>query len=696
MQISFGERRFRLGILAWVAVGVAAYWLLPWVALEYGLFDATSDEYLDALGWRFDRISLFVPVLLLAFCPTISSRLSRQMQGRLIAALACLATCLLAGGFMYTGNSMGLGTGVILLVLAALFAYGIARLGFLQGDTFISGTVVYIIFIIAIFVFYPVLRIFMQVFENSDGGFAPLQFFRIISSFGIGRVVLNTLVLAISVGAVTTLLGLLFALCAVRSTSPLRLLMRIFYILPIITPPFVVGMSLILLFGRAGVLNDALMALLGDGGLFIPEGGAGLFQRSGYIYGFPGIFLAQILALTPVSYMVIVGMLTSINPAMEEASLTMRGSRWTTLRRVTLPLLAPGLANAFLLGVISSAADFGNPLVLGGEYDVLSTEIYFSIAGAQLDFAKAAALGILLLLLSLSIFLIQKKYLSRKSFVTVTGIQTSANVTPLPGTLQKYLSVFVCGWLALITVLYASIFLGGFVKQWGADYTLTLSHHQELWTNGFASGAWPSFTNSLLFSCIAAPLTAILGILIAYVLTRKKFIGHGIIDFGTVLIFAVPGTVTGIAYIMAFNTAPVELTGTAIILVITMAIRAMPVGIRGGMSALSQISTSLEEASLLQRAGSFKTLRSVLLPLLRSTIISSTAYSFIRSMTTVSAVIFLASAGTNVATTYILSRVESGDNGVAVAYGSVLILTMLVFTLLVQLITGRSRVEKQM
>ena len=256
--------------------------------------------------------------------------------------------------------------------------------------------------------------------------------------------------------------------------------------------------------------------------------------------------------------------------------------------------------------------------------------------------------------------------------------------------------MFVCGWLLLIGVLYVSIFLGGFVKQWGADYTLTFMHHKELWTNGFSSGGWPSFMNSLIFSFIAAPLTAILGILIAYILTRKRFVGHGVIDFGTVLIFAVPGTVTGIAYIMAFNTAPIELTGTAIILVITMIIRAMPVGIRGGMSALSQISPSLEEASLLQRAGSFKTLRSVLLPLLRSTIISSTAYSFIRSMTTVSAVIFLASAGTNVATTYILSRVESGDNGVAVAYGSVLILTMLAFTLLVQAVTGRSRIEKQM
>ena len=254
---------------------------------------------------------------------------------------------------------------------------------------------------------------------------------------------------------------------------------------------------------------------------------------------------------------------------------------------------------------------------------------------------------------------------------------------------------FVVLWFVLVGVLYVSIFLGGFVNQWGADYTLTLSHHLELWSKGLESGAWPSFLNSLSYALLAAPLTTLVGVLIAYILTRKKFHGRGIIDFGTVLIFAIPGTVIGVAYILSFNTAPIELTGTAIILIITMAIRAMPVGIRGGMSALSQISESLEEASVLQRAGSLKTIRSVLIPLIRSTIVSSTAYSFIRSMTTVSAVIFLATAGTNVATTYILSRVESGDTGIAVAYGSILILTMLLFTLAVEVITGRSRVEKQ-
>jgi iron(III) transport system permease protein len=477
---------------------------------------------------------------------------------------------------------------------------------------------------------------------SRDGSFAPFQFFRILTSFGVSRVVFNTLVLAISVGAATTLFGLIFALYAVRATTRLRYAIRILYILPIITPPFVVGMSLILLFGRAGMVNDVLMFLFGPTGFFTAAGSEGIFERSGYIYGFTGIFLAQTLSLTPISYMLLSGMISTINPSMEEASLTMRASRWLTLRNVTLPLIRPGIANAFLLGMISSAADFGNPLVLGGEYDVLSTEIYFSIAGAQLDFGKASTLGLILLFLSLAVFMIQKRWVGQTSYVTVTGIQTAGNVTPLPKKMQQLFTVFISVWLVLVGVLYFSIFLGGFVKQWGADYSLTIAHHRELWMHGFASGGWPSLKNSLGYSFIAAPFTTMMGVLIAYIVTRKQFWGRGVIDFGTVLIFAIPGTVIGVAYILAFNTPPVELTGTAIILIITMAIRAMPVGIRGGMSALSQISPSLEEASLLQRAGSAKTIRSVLIPILRPTIVSSMAYSFIRSMTTVSAVIFLA------------------------------------------------------
>ena len=682
---------FKPSVIApWTLLGILAYFFLPWLALEYGLTDATFDEYLDALGWKNNGTTFIVPLFFFLFLIAPRFVSSSRHCGLLFTGASTFAVLATFAYFIAADLSMGLGTAVILLALSALFAIGVAEIGFQRGDRFIAGSVIFVIFLVCVFIFFPTWTIFQTLLFNSEGSFAPLQFFTIVTAFGVGRVIFNTLLLAFSVGAATTLFGLLFSLYASRTTSPLRYLIRVFYILPIITPPFVVGMALILLVGRAGMINDALMFLFGPQGILLP----GTFARSGYIYGFWGIFLAQTLSLTPVAYMVLNGMLATINPAMEEAALTMRAGRWETLRDVTLPLLRPGIANAFLLCMISSAADFGNPLVLGGDYDVLSTEIYFSIAGAQLDFAKASALGVLLLLLSLSVFMIQKRWVGQKSYVTVTGIQTAGQVIPLPARLQKMLSVFVVVWLLLVGILYFSIFLGGFVKQWGADYTLTIAHHEELWLGGFSSGAWPSFINSLLFAFIAAPVTALIGILIAYIISRKSFFGRGIIDFGTVLIFAIPGTVTGVAYILAFNTPPVELTGTAAILIITMAIRAMPVGIRGGISALSQISESLEEASVLQRAGSLKTIRSVLIPLIRSTIVSSMAYSFIRSMTTVSAVIFLATAGTNVATTYILSRVESGDTGVAVAYGSILILTMLVFTLAVEVITGRSRVER--
>ena len=682
-------------VLSWIFIATMAYCFLPWTALEYGITDFTMDELLDALGWKYNKATLAVPLLLVLLAPFAWIKLPGKRSGWIFTVVSGAAIGMLLLSFIAFKASMGLAAGVIVMCLAALFAIGISELGFQRGDTFIAGAVIFVIFMVVMFVFFPVWEIFRNVLFNKAGEFVPFQFFRIITSFGVGRIVWNTLRLAFIVGATTTMCGLIFALYSVRATTRFRYLIRVFYILPIITPPFVVGMSLILLFGRAGMINDGLMFLFGPAGIFTPEGGQGIFERSGYIYGFLGIFIAQTLSLTPVSYMVISGMLSSINPAMEEASLTMRASRWTTLWKVTLPLLRPGIANAFLLGMISSAADFGNPLVIGGEYDVLSTEIYFSIAGAQLDFAKAAALGLLLLFLSLSVFYIQKKWIGKKSYVTVTGVETSGNVTPLPSGLQRGITLFISFWFILVGIVYVSIFLGGFVTQWGADYSLTLSHHMELWSKGLESGAWPSFLHSLSYSVLAAPLTTLVGVLIAYILTRKQFYGRGVIDFGTVLIFAIPGTVIGVAYILAFNTAPIELTGTAAILIITMAIRAMPVGIRGGMSALSQISISLEEASMLQRAGSLKTIRSVLLPLLKSTIVSSMAYSFIRAMTTVSAVIFLATAGTDVATTYMLSRVESGDTGVAVAYGSVLILTMLIFTFLVQLFTGRSRTDKQ-
>ena len=222
------------------------------------------------------------------------------------------------------------------------------------------------------FVFYPVITILVSALQNNDGAFAPGEFFAkffdrsvwgldcVTSHLRCG-VAWNTLFLAVLVGIGTTALGLAFALIATRTNMRLKGTLRVLTILPIITPPFVIGLALILLFGRSGTVTALLSNWFG-----IPP--------SRWIYGLPGILIAQLLAFTPIAFLVLIGVVQGISPSLEEAAQTLRARRWTRVRTVSLPLMRPGLANAFLLGFVESMADFGNPLVLGGNFDVLSTE----------------------------------------------------------------------------------------------------------------------------------------------------------------------------------------------------------------------------------------------------------------------------------------------------------------------------------
>ena len=693
MAVSAHRGFWKDPLLRWVFLALLAFVFLPWKGLEYGIFDVTSDELLDAYGWSSLNSSIVSMAALALF-------ILRPWRG---SGKANVIDAVLAGGAFLgiilvaslLNEPLGYGAFVQLVSFGGILALALARIGFIQGDPFMTGAILIVVTLIVIFIFFPVSTIFSKVLIDENGVFTPFAFFNTITGIGIGRTMWNSLKMAIVVGISTTFLGLVFALFVGRITQRFKGLIRVFSILPIITPPFVIGLSLILIFGRNGSINDILLMLFGDGGLFIGAGNEGWFERSAYIYGFWGIFLAQTLSFTPISFMLLMGMVSTITPALEEASLTMRASDWQTFRYVTIPLLRPGIANAFLLGMISSLADFGNPLVLGGDYDVMATEIYFSIVGAQLDYARASTLGIALLVFSLIGFLIQRHWIGKKSYVTVTGKGAAGSFQRLPRWIERSCTTIVVIWILFTAILYGSILLGGFVVNWGADYTPTLSHYEELWGRGFGYGAWPSFITTLSFAAVGAPLTALFGLLVAYVTTRRRFVGRNLVDFGAMICFAIPGTVIGVSYILAFNTPPFLLTGSAVIIIISFVARNMPVGIRAGVSGLAQIDPTLEEASLTQRASSLRTIFTVVLPLLRPALISAIVFSFVKSMTTVSAIIFLVTAETQVATTYILGRVEDGDYGQSICYGSVLIVTMLTVILIVDKVVGRARTEER-
>jgi iron(III) transport system permease protein len=704
-----------------LAVGWLSLIFLPWYAVPGGFWSfawlgATGDpESAPALFQILLHERYWLLPLLLSFAlpmPALLARRSSDPNLVIIAAACGLFVFFLQGfavglrgwsvgwpaaifGQVEPQPGMGMGALVVALALLLLLSAGLARKGALRSDYFLVSSLAVIVASILLFVFFPVANVLIAAAIDAAGSYSLGALFARLSGEDIWTlaclsgarcgVLWNSLALAVATGLTTTLLGLGLALLHRRTGFRAKSLLRALAILPIITPPFVIGLGIILLFGRNGVATIALSEWLG-----IPP--------SRWIYGFFGLLLVQTLAFVPIAYLVLIGVVEGVSPSMEEAASTLRAGRWRIFRTVTLPLLRPGLANAFLIGFVESLADFGNPLVIGGNFDVLSTDIFFAIVGSQNDPGRAAALAIILLVLTLSAFVLQRRWLGNRSYTTIAGKGDAGNPAELPRRVRLLVYGATVPWLAFTAIVYAIILAGGFVHSLGIDNTPTLKHYITAfgveWTGSgllWTGRAWPSFWTTMQLAALAAPPTAAIGLLTAYLLNRQRFIGQTVFEFMTMLSFAIPGTVIGVSYIFAFNVPPIELTGTALILIICFVFRNLPVSIRAGLATLAQIDKSLDECSLTLRHGTVATLRRVILPLLRPAIIASLVYSFVRAITSVSAVIFLVSAKYNLATAYIVGRVEISDFGIAIAYSSVLIVMMMLVIGLIQLGVGEQR-----
>jgi iron(III) transport system permease protein len=716
--------------LAWSAAGLLAALLLPWYSLQEGLDSAgwlaglwSSEDYASGVAQALMHGRWWLAPVLLTLAAAVALSLppmKRDRRGTLLVLVAAIGLVLFAAQAFGIGlrgwtaawlnalfgemesRQVGIGAGaaVVLVALLSLLAIGLALRGAFGGDAFVAGAMTTVAASILLFTAWPILRILSQAFQDGDGAFMPallldrlaaakIWSLRCLSGGGRCGVAWNTLFLALCCGAGTTVLGLAFALIATRTGFRFKKTLRVLTVLPIVTPPFVIGLALILIFGRSGLVNQLL-----DWAFAIPQ--------TRWIYGFQGVLLAQLFAFTPVAFLVLIGVVEGVSPTLEEASQTLRAGRWATFATVSLPLMRPGLANAFLVGFIESIADFGNPIVLGGDYGVLSTEIYFAVVGAQLDYGRAAALALLLLVFALGAFVLQRRIVGTRSYATISGKGDSGLPTPLPDRARRAAQWIALPWAAFTFVLYGFAFVGGLVKVWGRDYTPTLDHYIKAFAiertpDGliWSGAAWNSFWTTVTLAAIAAPLTAALGLIAAWLLVRQRFAGRAALEFATMLSFAVPGTVIGVAYVFAFNVPPFEITGTALIIVLCFVFRNMPVGVRAGMAAMSQIDRSLDEASATLRGRAPQTLAYVVLPLLRPAIVGALVYGFVRAVTTVSAVVFLVTAEYELATTYIILRVINGDYGLAIAYSCALIVLMLAVILLIQLAVGDRRLGRR-
>jgi iron(III) transport system permease protein len=717
----------RRSALIWLALAWAGFAVLPWHISAGGWFGwltgFTSAGLVSALGLSLAGgewwlLPIAAPLLFATAPAVIPAARERTSQLLIAAGIVGLVIVVAQGlaigingwnyGFLSSAlgapgpkqTGMGTGAAVIAISFLMLLCQGLAGRGWCRGDAFVVSAIGIVVALTIVFVFFPISTILTSALQDNSGNVAVGEFLAkfldksvwgldcLTSSLRCG-VAWNTLFLAILVGFGSTALGLAFALVVTRTGFRFKRGLRVLTVLPIITPPFVIGLALILLFGRSG----SVTALLYNAFDITP---------SRWIYGLPGILIAQLLAFTPIAFLVLIGVVQGISPSLEEAAQTLRAKRWTVFNTVSLPLMRPGLANAFLLGFVESMADFGNPLVLGGNFDVLSTKIFFAVVGAAHDQSRAAVLSIVLLGFTLAAFYAQYAWLGQRVYTTVTGKGDSGIPVPLPRRAAWIAYGTAIPWATFTVVVYVVILIGGFVRAMGRDYTPTLLHYRtgfsvEMTERGlfFSGSAWDSFFATIEIAAIAAPLTAAIGLLTAYLLTRQQFAGRRTFEFATMLSFAIPGTVVGVSYILAFNVPPVEITGTAFVLVMCFVFRNMPVGVRAGIATLSQIDKSLDEASLTLGASAATTVRRVISPLLRPAIVASLVYSFVRAMTAVSAVIFLVTAEWNMATTYIVGRVEAGEFGLAIAYSSALIIVMLTAIIVIQLAVGERRLGRR-
>lgn len=723
---------FRQALLLWLAVGWFGLLVLPW----YQAYDGFWSFIWVEDGWPLDeeyapgflQIAQFhklwlLPLVLCLGLPLLTLRWQRSdprvssllqwtgglglgwllLQGFVIGLRGWNSEALQLWWGEAGPSQEGMGYGALLVATCLLFLFtqGWSLRGKVQGDGFVTGSIGLNVLLVLLFIFYPVAKILLSALLDENGTLSLLLFWNKLTSPRIWQlscltenlscgVAWNSLYLAVLVGLTTTLLGLAFALAVTRTSLPGKQALRAVTLLPIITPPFVIGLAVILLFGRSGVVNSFLEWAFG-----IPP--------SRWIYGLPGVWFAQTMAFTPIAFLVLIGVVEGVSPSMEEAAQTLRADRWQTFRTVTLPLMRPGLANAFLLGFIESLADFGNPLVLGGNYEVLSTQIFFAIAGAQADQGMAAVLALVLLGFTLTAFWIQRQWLGQRSYVSVTGKGDAGLPVSLARRVQWGIGLVIIPFGLLTLTLYGMILFGGFVEAWGYKHNFTLRHYLDAFALGWSEeygllwegSAWNSFWTTLQIAGISAPLTAALGLLTAWLLVRQRFAGKDVFEFITMLSFAIPGTIIGIGYILAFNVPPIEITGTGVILVVCFLFRNMPTGIRAGVASMAQLDPSLDEASLTLGAPSGTTLRRVLLPLLRPALLAALVFSFVRAMTAISAVIFLVSADFDMATSYILGRVENADYGLAIAYSSVLIVVMLAVIGGIQWLVGKRQLGRR-
>jgi iron(III) transport system permease protein len=497
-----------------------------------------------------------------------------------------------------------------------------------------------------LFILYPLLRVFSAADTES--------WRRALGSSRLTGALSNTLLLVLLSTFFSVLTGFIYAYAVIRGGIPCANFFAFIPVLHLVTPPFVGGLSFILLFGRQGFFTRTLLGL------------------DVSLYGLPGLLIAQTLCFFPIAFLIIKDTLEGINPSLEYAARAAGAGRLRVFRTITAPLALPGLVSALLFIAISVLGDFGNPMLIGGRFNVLAVELYTQLTGWA-NAGTSAALGVVLLVPAFVLFVLQRLMLHRKTsrFATV-GSRSSTMPLPLPSLPVRVLLFVFCAFVTFIVLAQFLAMVGGaFSRIWGVDPGFTLAHLKD------SLDYRRELLNTLSFSFASACITALLGTLISFLVLRTGLPFRRLADLTVMIPAAIPGSLIGLAFVLAFNSRHFRLTGTRIVIVLAMVVCNLPAAYRILVSSIMGIRSSLDDGARALGASRLRVFLTVICPLAARGIVSAFVFTFVRSTGTLSAVIFLIAFKTKIASVAILNLANQGDWGKSAALA--LILTAVTF-----------------
>jgi iron(III) transport system permease protein len=520
-------------------------------------------------------------------------------------------------------------------------------------------------FLLALFLLYPIVAVLIKSIKGPQG-FTLAYYLKFLSKGYYFRSLYNTLLLGTINTIVCVVAGFCLAYMTTRGPLWLRKPLKILSMMPLIAPPYLFAIAIIILFGRNGIMTNT-------------------FHVKWTIYGFSGVVVAQTLAFIPLAYLMMESTLRSLNPNLEESAYDMGASEMTIIRTITIPLLAPGILKAGLLVFVMTIAEFGNAAILGGRTPFLAPDTYSMIIG-EADFEMGSVLSVVLIIPCIMIFFIHNYLLMGKKFTTIGGKPVASEPRKMTPFVKVPFIIISCAAAVAILVSFGVVLIASFTKILGVNNELVLSHIKNFESN-------LAIYNSIKVSLLAAFIGAIIGTLLAYVIVRGKFFGRSFIEMVSLSGFALPGTVIGIGYLLAFNAPPLKLTGGILILALNCVFRFIAVGVEAGISKLHQINIEMEEASSDLGANFLTTFYKIILPLMFPAFIAGFIYTFMTAIVSLSAVVFLVSPGFDLAAVKIFDAAVYGEIGLASATTMKLIFIVVLCMILLNFISKRTGFE---